>query len=461
MELDGFLLVNFLFFLFSIYLIKEYSSNFKNAVALSLLLFIFPLYLLTQKIFTHPLLELTYFKGLNIQLKFILDRASLIFLWLNYLLFLFLYIFIYKKDYQNNLFHGLHILLFIINNLFFIAGETLTFIIFWEAMLIPATFLLYYFSKENPRYIALQFLLYNFGFSIFFILGILILYSYTQTLDLKALRLAPSGIIAILIFIGIMVKTPVFPLHGWLLNTYYYLPSPVTAIFSGILSKYALYAFYRFFDNINLDLKPLLVITVISSIISAFFALKERNLKKIFTFMSMSHLNVILAGSLGMLPYTSIQLIIPFSLFHGFLAFILFLYVHYLENITGELNIEKYGNLTMLTPLFTLFFTMYLLVLAGFPLFAYFYIEFTLLSYLFKYSLIFGFLLSIAISINLVYKSIVFYKLIFVKLRGEASTKLKDLSYSYVILSSLISLLVIFLTIYFLPLINFLGKGGL
>ncbi|MFN3505715.1 MAG: proton-conducting transporter membrane subunit [Caldimicrobium sp.] len=461
MELKGLLIVNFLLFLLSIYLIKENSSNFKNAVTLALLIYAYPLLIITQKIFTQPFLELIYFDGLNIQLKLIIDSASLLFLWLNFLLFLFLYIFIYKNDYQNNLFHGLHLLLFIINNFFFIAGDTITFIIFWEAMLIPATLLLYYFSHENQRYIALQFLLYNFGFSIFLILGVLILYSNTESLDIKALRIFPSGLISFLIFTGIMVKTPVFPLHGWLLNTYYSLPSPVTAIFSGILSKYSLYALYRFYNETRLDLKPLLIITTISCIISALLALRERNLKKIFTFMSMSHLNIMIAGSLGMLPYTSMNLIIPFSFFHGFLAFILFLYVHYLEKLTGELNIEKYGNLTKITPLFTIFFTLYLLVLAGFPLFAYFYIEFTILSYLFKYSLILGFLLSVAIALNLVYKSIVFYKLIFIKSVGEASNKLSDLSFSYIILSSLISLLVIFLTIYFSPLIHFLAKGGL
>ncbi|MFN4131874.1 MAG: proton-conducting transporter membrane subunit [Caldimicrobium sp.] len=388
--------------------------------------------------------------------------ASLSFLWLNYLLFLFLYAFLLIDNNQNNLFHGLILLLFVINNIFFIAGDAITFLIFWEAMLVPATLLLYYFSKNKSKENALEFILYNFGFSIFLILGILMQYKATQTFELDSLKKNPQSLTAILLFIGIMVKTPVFPLHGWLLNTYYNLPSTVTAIFSGILSKYALYAFYRLYDNIHMSLPLLLILTLLSAIIASLLALYQKDIKKIFTYMSMSHLNIALAGSLGMLPYTSIYILIPFSLFHGLLAFILFIFVSYLEKCTDNLNINEYGNLTAVSPIFTIFLTTFLLVLSGFPLFAYFYIELIMLSSLFKYSILFGFLLSIAISINLTYKCILFYKLVFSKKTGIASQKLADLPFNYISISLIIFLLLISLTIFFYPFMQqSLSIGGL
>lgn len=460
MELSTFIIILFLLLILSFYLIKEFQSNNNKLVTLSLLLFFIPMLLITKTILIKTSIHYIYFKGLGLQFKFSLDIPALIFLWLNYLLFLFLYTFLPLKQ-QNNLQNGLLLFLFVINNFFFLAGDLITFIIFWEAMLIPSTLLIYYFSGEKSRSNALEYLIYNFGFSIFLIFGIILLYVNSQTIELNALKYVPHYLIALLLYIGIMVKTPVVPLHGWLLNTYYHLPSPITAIFSGILSKYALYAFYRFFENVSLSLNFLLLITIASAIISALLALSHKDLKKIFTYMSMSHLNIMLAGSIAMLPYFSISLIIPFSLFHGLLSFILFIYIYYLESITGELNIDNYGNLTVLTPKFTFFFVTYLLVLAGFPIFAYFFIEFILLSTLFKVSILLGFLLSLAIGINLTYKAIVFYKLIFLKNTGSASLKMKDLPKSLLSLSLITFILILYLTFIFYPLLNLLSQGGI
>ena len=460
MELSTFIIILFLLLILSFYLIKGFQSNNNKLVTLSLLLFFNPMLLITKTILIKTSIYYIYFKGLGLQFKFSLDIPALIFLWLNYLLFLFLYTFLPLKQ-QNNLQNGLLLFLFVINNFFFLAGDLITFIIFWEAMLIPSTLLIYYFSGEKSRSNALEYLIYNFGFSIFLIFGIILLYVNSQTIELNALKYVPHYLIALLLYIGIMVKTPVVPLHGWLLNTYYHLPSPITAIFSGILSKYALYAFYRFFENVSLSLNFLLLITIASAIISALLALSHKDLKKIFTYMSMSHLNIMLAGSIAMLPYFSISLIIPFSLFHGLLSFILFIYIYYLESITGELNIDNYGNLTVLTPKFTFFFVTYLLVLAGFPIFAYFFIEFILLSTLFKVSILLGFLLSLAIGINLTYKAIVFYKLIFLKNTGSASLKMKDLPKSLLSLSLITFILILYLTFIFYPLLNLLSQGGI
>ncbi|MEZ0344250.1 MAG: proton-conducting transporter membrane subunit [Caldimicrobium sp.] len=459
MELKGFLFFSFLGFLFSFYILKDKERDYfwftRIFILFASLLFIFPtLYVLNE---SFP--EYIYFKDFGFVLKFRLDQASILFIWLNVFLYIFLYFFV-KLDFKNHLFNGLMLMLFCVNNLFFLAGDTLTFFIFWEAMLIPATLLLWYFSKENPKRIALEFLIYNFGFSTFLLLGILALYKYNQSFDFNLKGLSDAKWIASFLYIGIMVKTPVFPLHGWLLNTYYNLPSPVTAIFSGILSKYAIYGFFRLYEKASLSLSFLLFLTIFSALYAGFLAWSNRDLKKIFTYMSMSHLNVMLAGCLAMLPYLSPYLIIPFGLFHGFLAFALFIFVYHMEKTAGILSIDEYGSLTLTKPVYTFFITAFLLVLAGFPLFGYFYIEFTMLSFVFKFSLISGFLLSLGIAVNLIYKSIVFYKLIFVKKEGPGSKKLKDLSLSYTILFFLVFLVVIILTLYLSPLLKFLTEGG-
>lgn len=448
------------FILGLIFLGKCQTTSFPNIFFRIFMLLNLPfLLMLTEKYLQDGVFEVTYFEGLGIRLKLYLDLAGLSFLWLNYLLFAFLVIFINKIN-QSSLMNTLLLMLFSVNNLFFIAGDSLTFLIFWEAMLIPATLLLWYFSAGDRMRNALEFIIYNFGFSIFLILGVLLIFKFKGAFEYNFSGISHDYIIALLLFIGIMVKTPVFPLHGWLINTYYNLPSPITAIFSGILSKYAIYAFYRLFADVSMIYGFLLLVVILSSIISSFLAWSQRDLKKIFTYMSMSHLNIMLAGGLALAPYGGITILVPFSLFHGLLAFILFLYCYHLELYGKSLIINDYGALTLTHPFFTFFFTSYLLILAGFPLFGYFYLEFIVVSSVFKYSLLFGFLLVFAMSINLIYKSVVFYKLIFSKQSGSGSKTLVDLSFSQILLSFIILLIVLILTFYLYEFLKLFTSGG-
>jgi len=459
MGLKEFVFFSLAGFLFSFYMMRDKEHNYTWFVRIFILITLMFSIKLGYDLFYNSPIVYPYFSDFGFTLKFLLDSSSFLFLILNVFLYFMLYFLISFE--RNNLMNALLLMLFCVNNLFFLSGDTLTFIIFWEAMLVPATLLLYYFSGERASRNALEFLLYNFGISIFMVLGILLMFKENRSFEFVINNMSQAGLITTLIYLGIMVKTPVFPFHGWLLNTYYNLPSYVTAIFSGVLSKYALFGFYRFFEKGAIVLSPLILITVFSALYAAFLAWSNRNLKKIFTFMSMSHLNVMLAGSLALLPFKSPYLLIPFALFHGVLAFALFLYVYYLEKTTQLLSIDEYGSLTLKYPFFTFFFTFFLLVLAGFPLFGYFYLEFTLLSFLFKTSLLLGFLLSLGIAINLLYKSLVFYKMIFEKKEGAATLKMQDLSLPYLIFSLLIFLSIIALTIYLHPILYLLSQGGL
>lgn len=461
MLLSKFALLSLLGFIISfILLVFNKKSSLSSFIFKIYLLINFALLLgISENFLIKGPIDLVYFDGLGIKLKLFLDFAGLSFIWLNFLLFSFLVLFVNKFLIDE----GVYSLLFMlcsVNNLFFIAGDSLTFLIFWEAMLIPATLLLWYYSSGERVRNAIEFILYNFGFSIFLVLGILLIYKSSGSFNYSFSESDNRYLIALLLFMGIMVKTPVFPLHGWLLNTYYNLPSPITALYSGILSKYAIFAFYRFFTGVDQVFGLFLLLTTISAIISAYLAWAQQDIKKIFTYMSMSHLNIMLCGGLTLAPKSAINILIPFAMFHGFLAFMLFIYCYYLEISGKSLKLTDYGSLTLTHPYFTFFFTSFLLVLAGFPLFGYFYLEFLVASSVFGYSLIFGFLLAFAMSINLIYKSIVFYRVIFNKIRGESSKILSDLPPSLIVLSSLIFLLVILLTVFLNDYLHLLRSGG-
>ena len=417
-----FLLYSFVFFLYTIFLgIKIFINGFN-----------FKLIYFSSQIFQADLM-------------FKMDLVSFLFLMLNSLIFLLIYLF---KVYtiQEKLLHVFLMFLFSINNFYFLSGDPITLFLFWEAMLVPTTLILWNFSSGNSKRNALEYILYNFTLSVFMLLGIFFLLNFKGVPGKHSIL----NLATFLIFIGIMVKAPVFPFHGWLENTYYNLPSFITGIFSAILSKYVIYAFISLI-NLTPYFYDILVITVLLSVIvSSFIAISSDDFKKILVYMSMSHINVMVLGLLMIFHSPQVKYaIIIMGIVHGLISYSLFLLVQYFQELTNDLNIKNYGNLTVNYPILTLTFSFCLLTMAGFPITAYFFSEFYILSTTLKYSLLFGILLAIGISLNLIYKAKIFYYMIFKKYNVYSSLKLNELSINYFLTSLLLFIGVVLLTIFY------------
>ncbi|MFZ8830843.1 MAG: proton-conducting transporter membrane subunit [Thermodesulfobacteriaceae bacterium] len=337
-------------------------------------------------------------------------------------------------------------ILFAINNLYFLSGDPITLFLFWEAMLVPTTLILWNFSSGDSRRNALEYIIYNFGLSVFMLLGILILIASKGIFDNNTVL----SLATFLIFIGIMVKAPVFPFHGWLENTYYNLPTFITGIFSAILSKYAIYAYVSLIKVMPYLYDLLVLVVLLSIAISAFIAISSDDFKKILIYMSMSHVNVMVLGLLMIFhkPLTELHVVVM-GVVHGLVSYAMFLLVQYLQQQTNDLNIKNYGNLTICYPILTGILTTSLLIFAGFPITAYFFSEFSILSATFNYSFIFGIFLALGIALNLIYKARIFYYMVFKKYDVLASEKLRELPMNYYLTSLILLIGVILLTLYY------------
>jgi len=392
-------------------------------------------------------LKFIYFSSqlLNTDLLFKVDMVSFLFLILNSLIFFSIYLF---KLYtiEDKLLHIYLMILFAINNLYFLSGDPITLFLFWEAMLVPTTLVLWNFSSGNSKRNALEYIIYNFGLSVFMLLGILILIASKGTFVNKSVL----ALATFLIFIGIMVKAPVFPFHGWLENTYYNLPTFITGIFSAVLSKYAIYAFASLIKIMPYLYDSFVFVVLLSIAISAFIAISSDDFKKILIYMSMSHVNVMILGLLMIFhkPLTVIQVVIM-GVVHGLVSYTLFLLVQYLQQQTNDLNIKNYGNLTICYPILTCVLTTSLLIFAGFPITAYFFSEFNIFSATFNYSFFFGVLLALGIALNLIYKAKIFYYMVFKKYDVYTSKKLRELPINYFLTSLILFIWVFLLTLYY------------
>ncbi|HSS92366.1 MAG TPA: NADH-quinone oxidoreductase subunit M, partial [Candidatus Dormibacteraeota bacterium] len=135
----------------------------------------------------------------------------------------------------------------------FLAVDLVLFYVFWEAMLIPAYFLLWLFGEgERPARAAIKFVLFTLAGSLLMLVGVIGEYVFTgqQTFDLaKLATIPPSAAIQFGLFfvfaLAFAIKTPLFPFHGWLPDAYLAAPTPMLVTFAGVMGKTGAYGFLR------------------------------------------------------------------------------------------------------------------------------------------------------------------------------------------------------------------------
>ncbi|HEV2276020.1 MAG TPA: NADH-quinone oxidoreductase subunit M, partial [Acidobacteriaceae bacterium] len=296
----------------------------------------------------------------------------------------------------------------------FTALNFLHWFLFWELSLIPAFFLLRLWGGPGRARAATQFFVYTMAGSIALLLSFLALYLATGSFDfLELARMAQSGQISAAIqdhlhwqswsqgrilmvlfwgaFLGLAVKTPVVPFHGWLLPAYAEAPSETTMLLTGALSKMGVYGFLRillpiFPAQLAQARTPLLWLAVASIVLPALSAWAQTDLKRMFANSSINHLGycvlgvVAAAGPAGADPRLGLEkaaaltgvMLQMFS--HAVTAATLFWFVALLERRSGGLRgLNDFGGLRKVAPVLTglmgiaLFASLGLPGLIGFP----------------------------------------------------------------------------------------------
>jgi multicomponent Na+:H+ antiporter subunit D len=97
---------------------------------------------------------------------------------------------------------------------------------------------------------ALRYLLVSLAGSLFYLMGVALVYGAHSTVDLallaEAVRPEPAAWTALaLMTVGLMMKAAVFPLHFWLPPAHAHAPAPVSALLSALVVKGAFYILLR------------------------------------------------------------------------------------------------------------------------------------------------------------------------------------------------------------------------
>ncbi|MEF3076995.1 NADH-quinone oxidoreductase subunit M [Methylobacter sp. Wu1] len=261
----------------------------------------------------------------------------------------------------------------------FLAQDWAVFYIFWEVTLIPLFFLIDRWGGKRRHAASLNFVLYTMGGSIFMLISLIAVYEYVpEHVSLMSAMVHVSEnmpkdqqVWVLLGFlIGFGVKMPIFPLHGWLPLAHVEAPSPVSILLSGILLKMGAYGLLRaavMLPTATQTLQPLLVfLAVFGMLYGGLLAWRQRDLKAMVAYSSVSHMGVVLLGIATLNEAGFLGAVLQMTA-HGLIAGALFLLVGLLYERTHTRNIQDYSSLVQVMPRFALFTTLTLLAAMGLP----------------------------------------------------------------------------------------------
>ncbi len=260
----------------------------------------------------------------------------------------------------------------------FCSLDLVLFFLFWELELIPMYFLITIWGSGRKEYSAIKYVIYTLVGSAMMLAGILSIYFTTGSLNMMELAglaaarpVIPLAAMFFLLLIGFAIKLPVFPLHTWLPDAHTDAPTAASVILAGALLKMGGYGMIRLcvtiFPEVALHYAPLLVaLAVVSVLYGAAVTLRQKDLKRLIAYSSVSHMGYVLLGifALSQVSLTGATLQM-FS--HGIITGLLFAMVGLVYDKSHERNLDNLGGLARQMPVMVVVFSIAGLASLGLP----------------------------------------------------------------------------------------------
>jgi NADH-quinone oxidoreductase subunit M len=154
--------------------------------------------------------------------------------------------------------------------------------------------------------------------------------------------------------LAFLIKTPIFPFHTWMPDTYADLPPAAVAVVSAVQSKAGLYGFIAiglpFLAEQMVQARTLMfVLGTIALVYGALAALAERDAKRVVAYSSLSHRGLILlaifSGSV-----LALQGAVAYLIAHGLFSAALFLVLGAVEQREETRDLGRLGGLGARNP---------------------------------------------------------------------------------------------------------------
>ncbi len=258
----------------------------------------------------------------------------------------------------------------------------------WFEVLLAASFVLLVLERSNEQFEgAFKYVIINLIGSVILLVAIGLTYALTKTLNMADVATTLQSVaesrpalvlsIAGLYTVAFGVKAALFPLFAWLPPSYPAPPAAVAALFSGLLTKVGVYAFFRVFTLVlpadERVFWALLILSCATMVLGVAGAVAQSDIRRILSFHIISQIGYMVAG-VGLLisiDESTRQLGLAAGIFytiHNILAKSnLFLISGAIERLSGSTQLVALGGLSRRAPLWTGSFVISAFALAGMP----------------------------------------------------------------------------------------------
>jgi len=243
-----------------------------------------------------------------------------------------------------------------------ITGDLFNLFVFLEIASIASYALVAFGTERHELEAAFKYAVMSTVGSLFILLGIVFLYSYTSTLNMADMAAVLAGkglsnivlLVSVLFIMGFGLKAALVPFHAWLPDAHPSAPAPISAMLSGVLIKsLGVYTLSRIFFNIfgmtAVFSTILMVLGTLSMVIGVFLAIGQWDLKRLLAYHSISQIGYVMLG-IGLGTPLGIAGGLFHLLNHSLFKSLLFLNSGAIEYATGTRDLKKMGGLAHKLP---------------------------------------------------------------------------------------------------------------
>jgi multicomponent Na+:H+ antiporter subunit D len=260
----------------------------------------------------------------------------------------------------------------------FLSGDLFNLFVCFEMMLIASYVLITLGATTEQVRSGMTYVVINLTASTLFVTAVAFVYGATGTLNFADLSVKfpqiPGNLqlaIGLTLLVVFGVKAAIFPLFGWLPDSYPTAPTSITAVFAGLLTKVGVYAIIRTHTSLGLDELGtfILVIAGLTMVIGVIGAIAQDDVKRILSFHIISQIGYMIMG-LGLFTVAGVAGAVFYVLHQIPGKTVLFLVGGLVEHTTGTGILSRVGGLLRRAPVIAVAFLIPALSLGGIPPFA-------------------------------------------------------------------------------------------
>ncbi|HEY8543689.1 MAG TPA: Na+/H+ antiporter subunit D [Acidimicrobiales bacterium] len=259
----------------------------------------------------------------------------------------------------------------------FLTGDLFNLFVAFEMMLTASYVLLTLGGRHDQVRSGMTYVVISLIASTLFVTALAFVYSTTGTVNMADLagRLEelPPGIrsaLAVLLLVVFGIKAAIFPLFFWLPDSYPTAPSPITAVFAGLLTKVGVYAIVRtqllLFPEETRPATLLLVLAACTMVVGVLGAIAQDDIRRILSFTIVSQIGYMIMG-LGFFTVAAVAAVVFSIVHHIVVKTALFMIGGLVDHAAGSSRLSRIGGMVRTTPFLATLFLVSALSLAGIP----------------------------------------------------------------------------------------------